>query len=350
MDLSKGRTFTLFGPLLFILLFTGCDVSYYSHLARGQMQVLLKTRSVDSMLQDPSLPDSTRNQLVLVDSILAFAQTLGLDSQGQYTKFYDTGGGPISWNISASAKHKFEPYLWNFPFVGPLPYKGFFDRLRAQIERDELIALGYDVHLRSVSAYSTLGYFSDPLLSTMLSYPPHVLADLLIHELTHVTVYAKNQTDFNESLASFVGFHGSQLFLSQYFGKDTPWHSIAQGERADQNRFRAFMGTAITTLDSLYITAGSEPDILARREQCFSEIKKQFSATLKQYADQRYASFLDWELNNAHLLSYRRYNRRGPLFEQVFNHHNGNLKNAIQIFIQCGHSDDPWICLENHLD
>ena len=172
-------------PLLFRVLIglgllgtCGCNLNYYWHLARGQSRVVYNRIPVQTLLARADLAAQTRTQLELIQAILRYAESVGLKTDDQYTTFYDTGGDPISWNVSACPPDRFSPYTWDFPFVGEVPYKGFFRRDLADEQRDALAAAGYDAIVRPVSAYSTLGIFSDPILSPMLGYAPDQLADL----------------------------------------------------------------------------------------------------------------------------------------------------------------------------
>ena len=231
-----------FGLLLVASILGGCQFGYYWHLFRGQARIVLGSRDLSSILDGPGLDDAAVEKLMLVGQLRRFAsERAGLETGSNYTRFYDTGGGPVSWNLSASPADRFEPYLWAFPVVGRVPYKGYFDRIRGQAERDQLSAAGYDVLLRPVSAYSTLGFFPDPVLSSMLAYPLDSLADLLLHELTHATVYAAGHTEFNESLATFVGRSGSLLFLADRYGDQAPILERARRRREEAALFRLFV-------------------------------------------------------------------------------------------------------------
>ncbi len=339
-------------PLLFRILIglgllgiCGCNLNYYWHLARGQSRVVYKRISVQVLLARPNLAEQTRTQLELIQAIRRYAESVGLKTDDQYTTFYDTGGGPISWNVSACPPARFAPYTWDFPFVGEVPYKGFFRRDLADEQRDALAAAGYDAIVRPVSAYSTLGFFSDPILSPMLGYAPDQLADLILHELTHALVYAPGQTDYNESLATFVGRQGSLLFLSQHFGTETPLLQQAETRRADAALFRHFMAETVAALDSLYSLELPRSVVLRDRQVVFAERQRDFALIRPQFTHNYYNGFLQWELNNARLLSYRRYNANLTLFSAVYRARGEDLASALEIFAACAENDNPWQCL-----
>lgn len=328
----------------------GCNLNYYWHLARGQSRVLYKRIPVQALLARSDLAEQTRTQLVLIQAVLRYAESVGLQTDDQYTTFYDTGGGPISWNVSACPPDRFSPYTWDFPFVGEVPYKGFFRRDLAAEERDALAAEGYDAMVRPVSAYSTLGVFSDPILSSMISYAPDQLADLILHELTHARVYAPSQTDFNESLATFVGRQGALLFLAQHFGPNTPLLPQAKARRADAALFRGFMAETVAALDSLYSLGLPRSVVLRDRQAVFAQRQRDFALIKAQFTHNWYDGFLQWELNNARLLSYRRYNANLALFAAVYRACDEDLVSALDIFATCAKEGDPWQCLRGTIE
>ena len=323
----------------------GCNLTYYWHLARGQSRVLYKRIPVQSLLARSDVAAPTRTHLELIQAVLGYAESVGLKPDDHYTTFYDTGGGPISWNVSACPPDRFAPYTWDFPFVGEVPYKGFFRRDLADAERAALAAEGYDAIVRPVSAYSTLGIFSDPILSSMLNYAPDQLADLILHELTHARVYAPSQTDFNESLATFVGRQGALLFLAQHFGPDTPLLQQAKARRADAALFGHFMAETVAALDSLYSLGLPRSAVLRDRQAVFAQRQRDFACIQAQFTHSRYDGFLQWELNNARLLSYRRYNANLALFAAVYRARDEDLARALDVFATCAEEGDPWQCL-----
>jgi len=325
----------------------GCDVAYYAHLARGQARIALNSHPLDEVMADPDLPADTREQLDFVQAVRAFAHDhIGLATSDNYTRYYDTGGEPVSWNVSACPPDRFVPHRWWFPIVGNVPYKGFFSRPRAIRERDRLRADGLDAQARAVSAYSTLGYFSDPVLTTMLAYPEDALADLLIHELTHATVYVKGQTDFNESLASFVWQVGSLEMLSHRYGADGEQVARARERRADAAVFRSFMAEAVSALDSLYSLGLPRDEVLQRRGEVFAECKGRYRRRRGQLRrPDQYDGFLEWEIDNARLMSYRRYNRDLDLFRRLYEREGNSLRRVVQVAATCEHATDPWQCV-----
>lgn len=334
--------------LLAGLAVSGCsDLDYYQHLARGQARILWERRDVDEVLADAATPDSIRQRLRLIDEVRRFARDrIGLDgTSSSYTVYYDTGGEPVAWNVSASPPDRFDAYLWRFPVVGALPYKGYFQRERALAERDRLLAEGFDAVARGVSAYSLLGYLADPILSTMMDDPEDRLVDLVLHELTHATVYVEDHTDYNESLASFVGRAGSLQFLAERYGADSEEVASVRRRRADLAAFNEFLHGVTSRLDSLYTSGAPRDSLLTQREALFAAGQEDYRRRRDELGAGRYDGFLSWKVNNARLLSYRRYNRGLDDFERVLQRHAGDLGAALPTFVRCGDADDPWTCL-----
>ncbi len=324
---------------------------YYWHLAQGQLDVLSNCEPIQQFLQSDTVSIEVRNKLELIQETRLFAHSqIGLLLTDNYTCFHDTEGLPVSWNVSACATTRFEPYTWQFPIVGKLTYKGFFEEQLAVTEQIRLAAEGFDVLLRPVSAYSTLGYFTDPVLSTMLNYSDVRLADLIIHELTHGTVFAKGFTDFNESLANFVGNTGSIMFIKSRGVADEVIQKIVD-EREDDRKFREFINKVVADLDSLYTSTHPDERILRERASIFRSAQSRFNRLRgNQFTTNKYDFFLRWKINNAQLLSYRRYNRDFELFERLYESEGLSLSKMVQVCQGCENQDNPWDCLRKKLN
>ena len=183
---------------------------------RGQMTILAEARPIDEVLEDPTFPDSLKTKIHLIQEVRQFAvEELELVDSKNYTTIYDQKGRDVLWNVSACEPYELKPYKWSFPILGSFSYKGFFDLEKARQERGVLDSLGLDTNIRAVGAWSTLGWFQDPILSNMLYRKEGDLAELIIHELTHATIFVKDSLTFNENLASFIGTEGAKLFLEK---------------------------------------------------------------------------------------------------------------------------------------
>ena len=285
--------------LLPFLLLAGCY--YLLKQSTRQIIMLLNQRDVDDMLADPSVPPETRSKLLLVGAIKEFGERrLRLTRTSNYTRFHDTEGRPVVFLISASRKDRFEPYTWWFPVVGTVPYKGFFDREDAVWEARILEEEGWDVAIGGAAAYSTLGYFPDPVLSTMLDLPEERLAALLLHEMTHGTLYVPGRTDFNEGLASFVGWQGALEFARERYGVDSKQYDGAVRAWAREERRDREARELFRRLDEFY-RSDAPPGARIRLRD----------------------SIAGRPVNNAEILMQRRYGRLGE-FRDAFERADGS--------------------------
>ena len=181
------------------------NISYYYQATKGQLELLRKRTPVSQLIDDPSTPAALRQRLILADEIRGFGiGQLRLEDSKGYSQYSDVGRKYVTWNVVAAPQYAIHPKTWCFPIAGCVAYKGFFSQSQASEEADLLREQGYDVLLYGVSAYSTLGWFADPLLNTFINYPDTDLAALLFHELAHQIVYVKDDSAFNEAFATAV--------------------------------------------------------------------------------------------------------------------------------------------------
>ena len=333
--------------LLILVFGFGSEIGYLYQLIKGQAALLWKAESIDKVLKTGTLSPDQRAKLELVQAIRAFAQReIGLSISKNYTTYVDIGRGPVSWNLVVCPVDRLEPLEWSYPVVGAIPYRGYFDRAKAEEARDHYVAEGYDTYLRPVSAYSTLGWFSDPVLSAMLRYSEGDLADLIIHELTHATVWIEGDVTFNESLASFVGEAGALMWLQRKYGADSKAVRRVLDERADGVVFRKFMRDIASRLNSLY--QSNSPHKITLRQQIFDSARTEFH-TLSLKTD-LYARFPSWELNNARIALYRVYRARADVFSRVYLICDKNLKATVEVLRQCANAEDPAAWLEKWLE
>ena len=179
----------------------------------------------------------------------------------------------------------------------------------------------------------------------MLTYPEDRLADLILHELTHSTVYVEKHTDFNESLATFVGRSGSLEFLAGYSGFGADLVEQVRRRREDEARFIRLIDGAITSLDSLYKSGLPRDSVLTQRERVFEQAKESYIAQRGAFHNDNFDGFLQWRVNNARLLSYRRYHRNLGEFKKILLLKNGDLGAAMKVYKACAEKPDPWDCL-----
>jgi predicted aminopeptidase len=192
---------------------SACSPGYVMRAAYEQSKILLNRRQIDKVIQDPDTAVADKEKLKLVLEARDFAQQIGLDPKRSFTAYSDIGKDSLAWVVVGARKDSFALHTWWFPIVGSVPYKGFFDKQDAEQQGRELEAAGYEVSIRDTDAFSTLGWFNDPVLSTTLKSAPTRIANTVIHESVHSTVWIKNNVAFNETLASFVGTQGALEFF-----------------------------------------------------------------------------------------------------------------------------------------
>ena len=195
-----------------------------------------------------------------------------------------------------------------------------------------------------MSAYSTLGYLEDPVLSTMAGYSEDRLAELILHELTHSDIHADGHADYNESTATFVGRVGSLRYLIDRHGRDSPLVRGARRRRREADHFTEFVKGVVARLDSLYTSGASRDQVLRKRRALFHQARKDYRRNRAGFGS-RYDGFLDWQPNNALLLSYRRYHHRQADFETVLGRFGGDLPAAVAALAACADTPDPWGCV-----
>lgn len=223
------RTFFLLCLLIPIL--SSCNPIYVSKSAYQGAVILLKRQDIEECTLNSSLPQEKRDKLKLVLEARQFATQIGLNTGKSYTTYSEINRAAVSWVILASKKDAFEFHTWWFPIIGRVPYKGFFDRDEAVLAAGQFDKEQYDTIVRPVEAYSTLGWFNDPLLSTTLARQPVNIVELILHELTHNTIWIKDQVNFNESLATFIGNEGAVDFFRTKVEKCLRQQTNCQKER-----------------------------------------------------------------------------------------------------------------------
>lgn len=287
--------------------------------ARGQIHILANVHSVKSVLQDPSVPDSTKEKLIFIQEVKQYAvDSLGINDSKNYTTFYDQGGKPSLWVVTAAAPFALVAWEWKFPLLGSFPYKGFFDYEMALAESEKLKKNGLDTHIGVVNGWSTLGWFKDPILSNMLLRHKGDIASLIIHELTHGTLFVKDSVEFNENLATFIGDEGAKRFLKSKFGEGAKEYETYIQNKVDNERYAAHILQGCEALDSLY-TAFEEDEEAYKLEKKRALIDKIMDSidTISFYNPSRYTYFKkNITPNNAYFMSYIRYKSKQTNFDE----------------------------------
>jgi predicted aminopeptidase len=226
------------------------DVRYLSHAGMEETRILTGRTPISQIARDPRRSPTLRAQAKLVLDVRAYANQLGLAANETFTSYSDVGRDTLLLVLTASPKNCICPVTWHYPVAGRVPYKGFFNFSQARQTAAEYTARGFDVNLRPSAAFSTLGWFNDPLLSTALTSDSIELAALVFHEIAHNTLWVKGATDFNESFAQWVAYRSTELFF--YSRHDTLKAVRAAGRWHDEQVLARYYGTLLDRLDSLY--------------------------------------------------------------------------------------------------
>ncbi len=316
---------------------SGCGAPLYV-LRSGyqEARILWRRQPIEKLLQQPDLDPDVRRKLALTLDARAFARdALGLDVGGSFRTFARIDADQVVYVVVAAHRDRLRLKTWWFPIVGAVPYKGFFDEDRADEAAAELESDGFDTLVQPSVAFSTLGWFDDPLLSNLLRYDRVSLASVIIHELTHNTLYLPGQSAFNESLADFVGYRGAAAFFAAR--RDAEGARRAQALWHDALAFSDFLGKLVSRLEDAY-ARGIDP---ATRERMFASAQEEFRALPLQ--TNLYRDFGQGRLNNARILHYRLYNDRLDLFRRLLARQHDDLRAAIAVVLRVTNgAADPY--------
>ena len=330
----KKIILSLLFVFLVIAVFNRDLIIYGLGQARGQIRIIRNSQPIEKILADGSFSDSLKQKIRMINEIRKFAiDSIGLKNSKNYMSFYDQKGITALWNLSACDPYSFTPKTWSFPFLGSFPYKGFFNLEKAKKEMNDLKKENYDTRIRAVGGWSTLGWFADPILSNMLERSEGSLADLITHELTHSTLFIKDNIEFNENLASFIGERGALKFLESKYGKRSYEleNYIMQDE--DGVRYTQHMLYCTSVLDSLYnsFEETTEDSTKARKKYMLVDEITSSLDTIHFHNDRYYKIFRNGRPNNAYFMSFLRYHSSKDSLALILKDEYGNdLKSLIQ--------------------
>ena len=293
----------------------GCaTLSWYGEAAIGQMRILAARRPVVEVLEDPATAPTTAANLARVDAILDFAaDDLGLPVGDRYRTYVELDREAVAWNVFATPEFSLAPHRWCYPVVGCAVYRGFFDRDGARREAASLAARGFDVHVGPVAAYSTLGWFDDPLLSTFIGYSDERLAELLFHELAHGELFVPGDSAFSEAFATFVGREATSAWLSATGRKPEPYLAAKQAARRRADFFQAWRAR----LRTLYAQELPPDQRRLLKGAVFDEMRACYAERLRRLGP-GFSGTPPAALNNARLAATSTYEDRTPAFAALF--------------------------------
>jgi predicted aminopeptidase len=314
---------------------SGCSPVYVLRAAYEEGKILWRREPIADYIQRPAVTLDTKEKLALVLAVREYARdVLKLNVGGSYSSYSYVDRPDLTHIVVAAPKTELRPYTWWFLIVGSVPYKGFFEKADAEEEAKRLNADGYDTNIRPSAAFSTLGWFDDPLLSHLLRYDKVVLSEIIFHELFHQTLYVNGAGAFNESVANFIGHRAGIDFFRAHFGADSAEHKQAIQVWEEEREFGLFIAKLAQTLTELYNRDIARADKLRLREQVFTRGKAEWARRIADRPQHRVRAFSQQPLNNAVLMHYVVYLKDLDLFESVYEQSGRSLAKTIELLKQ----------------
>jgi predicted aminopeptidase len=331
----------------------GCqNLDYALTVAIGELQLLSAAVPIEAALEaDTTLTDEQREKLELIIRARDYAEsTIGLNVGGSFRNFVNLHGEPLSWNLSASHKDAFEPFIWDIPVIGPIPYIGYFDKDAAVAERDRIVELGYDTYLYEVDAFSTIGMLPDPVASSLLRRSIGSLIETVMHESLHNTIWHSGRVTFNESLATFVGRTAGVEFLVHEFGQEDDVVTQTLLAYEDADRLNAFLLELADELEILYASDVPSERKIADRDEIFEAARVRFNDEVLPLMNvpEHFTFYGAYRLNNAFVLARVRYFSGQEVFQDVFEQCGRDWACALAVFAEAARTTDPLGYLKAH--
>ncbi len=306
------------------------DVRYLTRAGIEQTIILEKRKPIAKLVADSSLSHETRGYLSLVLAARQGAVDFGLEAGKTYTQYTDIGRDTLLLVLSASPKDCICPHLWKYPIVGRIPYKGFFDVRMAQREADKMTAKGYDISLRPAAAYSTLGWFQDPLLSTAMIKDSVELASLVFHEIAHNTLYVKSATPFNESFAQLVGYRAAEEFFRAR--GDSALAARARDRWYDEIVLGEFYDGLLSRLEAFYAAKPAADSLEAGRVAIGRWARERLEGSLgARLRTIRVGRLAERPINNATLVGVRIYRTHLDWFDRWYEQHGRSVRQSVAV-------------------
>lgn len=285
-----------------LLAFTGCSsLEYLAHTAGGHLELMSERQPITSVLQQPGVDSKTRDSLINAQNIRNYASsTLSLPENKSYTQYVELDRDYVTWVVFAAPELSLQPISWCFWIVGCVPYRGYFEHDKALGFAEQMSAKGLEIYISPVTAYSTLGWFSDPLLSSMLQRGEVSTADTIFHELAHQQLYIKNDTEFNEAFATAVARAGVRDWLRS--SEKIELLARYENSIAQKNQLYSQIQQLRRQLKEIYAASTSDNDKRAQKKIAIDEYRKTVDATISKWEHgNRYRAWVLEDMNNAKL-------------------------------------------------
>jgi predicted aminopeptidase len=312
--MQAQRWFRLFLLYIWLLVLSGCSsLGYYWQAVNGHFAIMSREQPVAELLQQTDLDPMLRHKLQLAQQARQFASNkLALPDNDSFTRYADLQRPYVTWNVVATPALSVEPKQWCFIVAGCFNYLGYFHQQAAQELAKELEQQGYDVAISGAWAYSTLGWFDDPLLNTILRHDDTDVVGTIFHELAHQTVYIDDDSSFNEAFATAVEQEGLRRWFAQ--GGQTAAYQHYLDRREQRHAIIAMLAHIRAQLRDLYITKLSDADKRERKTELFKELKKRYQQWRSHHDYAGYDAWMQQDLNNAHLALIATYMDKVPDF------------------------------------
>ena len=328
------------------------DVRYLTRAGFEETRILQSRQPIDRLVRRPDIDPALRRSLGLVLQTRDYAARLGLEAKQTYTTYSDVGRDTLLLVLQAAPKDCICPYTWKYPIVGRIPYKGFFDPVAARREAAGFSSRGYDTYLRPSSAFSTLGWFNDPLLSTALTRDSVELAVTVFHEIAHNTLYVKSATPFNESFAQMVGHRSAQAFFAER--GDTARAQQAADRWHDEIVLGDYYAALVERLEALYSQHPDSTTLEEGRRSAAAWARSQLEGPIAQrFRTYRIGRLTERPINNARLIGARIYRTRLDLFDRWYERHDrdvGRSVSALKTLMEGAEGDSAYARLERAVE
>ena len=327
---SRGKSpLWLHGSVLLLLLWIGgcSDVAFYWQAGMGQLNILNARRPISEVLEDPEVSDLVKAKLRLVINAQTYGkEVLGMPDEHQFRYYSDIERKYVSWLVVASEAYAVKGYQNCFLIVGCLGYRGFFDKADGDEFAAELAGQGYDVLIRPVRAYSTLGWFDDPVLSSYIRSPDTQLIATIFHEQAHGILFVKGDTAFSESFSTFVEQEAVRRYLQTRGGSGARQLEHYLGLIADQRRFREIVLRGRKRLERLYASDIPRGEMAQQKKLQFQTLREDYQKEKKSFKITSYDGWFERELNNAHLVEFQQYRSWLEAFQVLFERNGRKLE------------------------
>ena len=308
-----------------------CSPFYVLRAAYEEGKILWRREPITQFLEKADVNQDTQEKLKLVLAVREYARdVLEMNVGGSYASYSYVDRPDLTFILTAAPRTELTPYTWWFLIVGRVPYKGYFSKADADGAAADLQSEGYDTNIRPSAAFSTLGWFDDPLLSHLLRYDKVTLAEVVFHELFHNTLYVKGAGDFNESSANFIGHRAAVDFFRDRFGTNSAEHQRAIQAWQEELEFSDFIEKLGESLGELYGKEIPLEDKLWLREAIFERGKKEWEERIAARPAHRFRGFAKQPLNNAVMIHYLLYLKNLKMFEALYEARGRSLVRVIE--------------------